>query len=97
VLDANQQRLGTQSLGLFVKLFCFVEVSTGVGQLMANFHSLFSLLVSVVLLVLFVCFSFLPFFLSLFLLCFLCFQITFLEWVNFSLAAKRLKFYFDAI
>jgi putative effector of murein hydrolase LrgA (UPF0299 family) len=31
------------------------------------------------------------------LLCFLCFQITFLEWVNFSLAAKRLKFYFDAI
>ena len=65
--------LGTQSLGLYVNLFllwllcqprtrviCFVRVSTGMMQLMATFHSLFSLLVSVVLLVLLFVFLFFP-------------------------------------
>ena len=51
MLDANQQRLGTQSLGLYVNLvwfgcfvsqgqgwFAFVRVSAGMRQLMATFH-----------------------------------------------------------
>ena len=73
ISDVDQQRLGTQSLGLYVNLFllwllcqprtrviCFVRVSTGVRQLMATFHSLFSLLVSIVLLVLLFVFLFFP-------------------------------------